>query len=558
MRQVAWLKQDRDRYVAFAFCSADVLVETDTELRIVYATGASGVMFGTRPEDLIGAHLPDLVDDADVSMFKELTWAMHMGSRVGPANFRFRVGGDRTRACSVSGYRLEDLPGSFFFALREPQAVEEAAKEIGRDVETGLLERETFTRLATEKLKDARDGGKGLNLTLVHVPAMHDLWSRLDQDAAGNLAKTLGACMRLGAGSEEIAGRFDDERFGFLHGADVDVDAIQARMEEHLRTADPEGVGTAISAGTVPSDVFETDDADAVKALAHTINQFCQTSASELTAENASATVERLAKASSERLATFRTIVSSLSFKAAFHPIVNIQDMRINHYEALVRFDGAKDASPYELIEFAENAGLIPDFDIAMCRKVLAFLRQSLQHHEEFHVSVNVSGRSISDPTFRGTLRELLKEFADVRRQLMIEITESFRIVELDIVNNFIQEMRAAGHLVCLDDFGAGSSAMSYLSAMDVDIVKIDGAYIVEALGSEKQFTLLRHVAAMCKELGIETVAERVEHGSTLDMLRRCGIGYAQGFLFGMPNTDIYTFGEKRLGDPARHIMILG
>ena len=557
-RQVDWLKHERDRFVAFAFCSADLLVEVDTSMSIVFAAGASGALLGARPETLVGTPLIELIDPGDGPMVSEMVWAMREGTRVGPATFRLRSEGAERKSCRMSGYRLPDLPGAYFFAIREPQAAGSVADESERDPETGLLESDTFTRLASERLQRARSTGEDLNMTLLHLPEIDTLWSKLDEEAAGSLAQTLGACLRVSAGSEQIAGRFDDENFGIVHGSDVDIDAVQSRMQAHIKKADPDGIGVPVSTGTVSGAVFEGNDADAVKALAHTINQFCQTSGAELTTENFSSTVERLAQDSSKRLATFRSLVSSQNFEAAFHPIVNIQDMRIQHYEALVRFGGEVEASPYELIEFAENAGLIANFDLAMARKVLMFLRDMLKRHEFFEVSVNISGRSIGDPGFRSALRDMLKEFGDVRRQLMMEITESFRIDDLMVVNNFVQEMRAAGHTVCLDDFGAGSSAMGYISAIDVDVVKIDGEYIAEALRSQKQLTLLRHIAAMCTELGIATVAERVEHSSTLDTLRRCGIGFAQGFLFGRPNRNIMSFGEKRRGDPSRHITILG
>lgn len=551
----ASLRAERDRFVAFAFCAADVLVEVNDEMNIVYVAGASAALPGGQSGQITGTKLTGLIDEPDIPLVDEFVWSLRQGRRVAPIAVRLRGRASLTTPCSLAGYHLPEVSNAFFFAIRisSQRAGDDAARSDGRG---GLLETDKFAQRVTERLQRAREGGEDLKLTLLHMRQMDELWMRLDDDAADALSRTIGACLRLGSGPEEIAGRFDDRNYGFLHSADADVDAIQGRIESHLKSADPEGQGVEILTGTVTGALLDSEDASAIKALVHTISEFCQTSAQQLTTANASATVERLAKASAERLSTIRSIVSSRDFDAAFHPIVNIMDMRIHHYEALARFGSDSDVSPQDLIEFAENAGLICDFDLAMCHKTLVKLRELNAEGELFIVSVNFSGDSIGNPVFRGDLRTVLKEFADVRAQIVIEITDSYRIPDISLVQNFIFEMRGAGHKVCLDDFGAESAALSHLTALDVDLVKLDGQYIDGAHQSEKQRMLLRHIAAMCKELGIETIAKRVQRGTTLALLRSCGIAYAQGYLFGRPHSDIRSFGVKRLGDPSRHIVI--
>lgn len=572
-RATASLRAERDRFVAFAFCAADVLVEVDGDMTIVYAAGASAALLGGSSEEVTGTKFTALVDAHDIPMVDEFVWSLRQGRRVAPVAIKLRGRTSQGMHCSLAGYHLPEVASAFFFAIRISSAPAFAGGGAARgdargdtrsdargdargDAGGGLLEKDNFAQRVSERLQRAREGGEDLKLTLLQMQKMDELWARLDDDAAEALSRTIGACLRMGAGPEEIAGRFDDQNYGFLHSSDADIDAIQSRIESHLKSADPEGQGVEVLAGTVTGALLESDDASAVKALVHTINEFCQSSAQQLTTVNASATVERLAKESSHRLSTLRSIVSSQDFYAAFHPVVNVLDMRIHHYEALARFGGECEISPQELIQFAENAGLIGEFDLAMCRKTMVTLRELKAEGEPFRVSVNFSGDSLGSPGFRGNLRDLLKEFSDVRAQVLIEITDSYRIPDLSLVNSFFLEMRGAGLKVCLDDFGAESGALSHLTALDVDLVKIDGKYIAGAHKSDKQRTLLRHIAQMCKDLGIETIAKRVQHGNTLAMLRSCGIGYAQGFLFGRPHADIRSFGVKRLGDPSRHIVI--
>jgi EAL domain-containing protein (putative c-di-GMP-specific phosphodiesterase class I) len=136
----------------------------------------------------------------------------------------------------------------------------------------------------------------------------------------------------------------------------------------------------------------------------------------------------------------------------------------------------------------------------------------------------------------------------------MFEITESARIADLRSVRNVVHGLRQAGHKVCLDDFGAGASAFHYLRALDVDVVKIDGVYVRDALKSNKGAAFLKAMAALCNDLGTEVVAEMVEDNASVAFLRQCGVDYGQGYLFGRPSLDIADFigaPEERAPTPA-------
>jgi EAL domain-containing protein (putative c-di-GMP-specific phosphodiesterase class I) len=245
-------------------------------------------------------------------------------------------------------------------------------------------------------------------------------------------------------------------------------------------------------------------------------------------------------------MAVLRRIIAEDGFNIAFQPIVELATRRINHFEALVRFNGVPDRdSPYDMITFAEATGLICDFDLAMCRKVLSWL--ALRGAERpLAVAANLSGRSLANVSFVAALHDLLKSYPDVRSRLIFEITESARITDLTLANRFIQGLRQAGHKVCLDDFGAGAAAFQYLRALEVDVVKIDGQYLQSAFDGNKSKAFLKAMAGLCRELGVDTIAEMVEDESYLPLLKECGIRYAQGYLFGRPEADPRAFDQPR------------
>ncbi len=97
-----------------------------------------------------------------------------------------------------------------------------------------------------------------------------------------------------------------------------------------------------------------------------------------------------------------------------------------------------------------------------------------------------------------------------------------------------------------MDDFGAGVSAFKYLSALHVDVVKIDGAYVQEAAHNKRSKALLRAMAGMCRDLEVTTVAEMIEDERMARLVRECGIQYGQGYLYGRPSKTITEFKSPR------------
>ena len=141
-------------------------------------------------------------------------------------------------------------------------------------------------------------------------------------------------------------------------------------------------------------------------------------------------------------------------------------------------------------------------------------------------------------------LNSLLMQNPWTRQRLIFEITESSRVEDLEGANAFIQSLRKLGYMMCLDDFGAGASNFEYLSKIEVDFVKLDGAAVRHAVQARKGKAFLKALVTLCEQLGVSTVAEMVEDEHTLAFVRDCGIHFVQGYVFGMPAADIRDFSE--------------
>ena len=549
------LRRERDRFVALAFCAADLLLEINSESNITYAAGATQSLVGKSPEQLTGKFFPDLIAPEDRILLEELIRSMTPGSRLDPVPIRLHGRNGATPPLSLTGYHLPDLPGCFYFALRLGAGpVDPAvARDLQRDPGTGLLGKESFAQLATERMREAAHRGEALKLTMLRTANFSEFRNRLDRETSESLLRTLGACLQANSAAGSTAGRFDDGTYGLVHKPTLDIDDVRTRIGGLIKAADPRGIGVPVDTGPIDAAPDGMSEEDSMKVLLYTVNRFCETDGENMDMSSLSENLAELSRETSQKMSYFREISKRENFDIAFQPIVSLATGDIHHFEALARFGGKLDHSPYELITFAENTGLISDFDLAMCRKLLAWLKETNDAGSRHVVAANLSGRSLGNTRFVVALHDLLKRYGKLRHQIMFEITESARIRDLDMANRFIQGLRKAGHKVCLDDFGAGSAALKYLHALEVDVVKIDGQYIRSALAKERFRAFLKAIVGLCRDLSVSTIAEMVEDARCVQMLKTCRVEYAQGYMFGKPSFDIHTF-EWAETDPKTEI----
>jgi len=391
------LKKERDRFVALAFCAADMLFEVDDSQTITYAAGATKALTNCEPHDAIGRQFIDLVDSTEKQYVASKLKALGTANRLEPMMVRLKGPNGPTPRLMLTGYHLPDLPGSFFFALRltsKDEALTDSS-DPRLDSETGLLNKDAFTEFAAQRIKDAEVDGQDLKVTMVRLEDMSELRTRLDEESDRDLMRTLGGYFKEGSGNRDAAAKFDDENYGVLHDDSFDVDGLRTRLEGHLRAVDPDGVGVRVNSSTAPADLKGAEPQDAIKALLYTINQYCADPSSEPAIKSLSENLDTLTAEASAKMVEFREMVSADSFDAVFQPIVALPSKAIHHYEVLARFSGGLDRSPYELITFAENMGLICDFDFAMFRKVIGLLHGWKKKGKVVNLAVNLSGRSV-------------------------------------------------------------------------------------------------------------------------------------------------------------------
>ena len=214
----------------------------------------------------------------------------------------------------------------------------------------------------------------------------------------------------------------------------------------------------------------------------------------------------------------------------AYQPVARGDDRRIAFHEALVRVQ-ARDGRVIEggaIIPGADRLGLTRLLD----RRSLELTIAQLEAQPALRLSVNVSVNTIHDEEWLGSIEQAARN--GVSDRLMIELTESAAIADLEALRRRVRWLRHKGCRVAMDDFGVGYTSFRSVRRLDIDCLKIDGSYIASMAHSADDRHFVRALLELSRNLEIETVAEWVTDEEVARQLIAWGCTYLQGELIGL------------------------
>jgi EAL domain-containing protein (putative c-di-GMP-specific phosphodiesterase class I)/GGDEF domain-containing protein len=240
----------------------------------------------------------------------------------------------------------------------------------------------------------------------------------------------------------------------------------------------------------------------------------------------------------SARQGTYRDRVADAlgtdRFTLFAQPILELQTNRVLRHELLLRVldDGDNPQSPEQVLQIAERLDTIYDIDLWVVERAM----QLAAERTDLCLQINLSGRSVGDPRLTAEVETLIERYAVNPEQLTFEITETALIGNLSEARAFADRIRDLGCQLALDDFGSGYASFRYLRLFPIDLVKIDGEYVVDLVRNPEDQVLVRALVQVCQAYGIHTVAEYVQDEATMRMLREFGVDFVQGYLIGRPS----------------------
>ncbi len=222
-----------------------------------------------------------------------------------------------------------------------------------------------------------------------------------------------------------------------------------------------------------------------------------------------------------------------------FQPIVNLATDRITGAEALVRWHHPRRGvlAPGAFIEMAEESGLINRIGLWVfeqaCEQVMEWNARR-NDDEPLTMSINLSARQLETDESVDQLLAVAERLDVPRNMIVLELTESVLIEDL-ADRARLARLQSEGFRLAVDDFGTGYSGLAYLQHLPFDIIKVDRAFVSGVDTNVNRATFLESILDLAKGVGATTVGEGIEGGGELDLLKKLGFDYGQGYYFSRP-----------------------
>lgn len=236
-------------------------------------------------------------------------------------------------------------------------------------------------------------------------------------------------------------------------------------------------------------------------------------------------------------VADLRRAINAGDVEIHYQPQVDINTGQIVGAEALFRWSRLKDYGIHigELLQVAERSGVIYLLDEWVVDQVVRNYDMLARSGRRLPVAVNVSARTFQKPNFARDVAGLVDIWGMPPADLCIEITETAMVHDHGQLQRTCDELRRAGIGVAIDDFGTGNSSLVYLKDLGVTAIKIDLVFVIGLTDDQTAQTLAKSIIDMGNNLAVRVVAEGVENGEVLELLRGMGCHQAQGFHIGHP-----------------------
>jgi diguanylate cyclase (GGDEF)-like protein len=383
----------------------------------------------------------------------------------------------------------------------------------------------------------AGESGVLLLLDLDHFKEVNDTFGHY---AGDRLLEQVGHRFRDGVPVNSLVARLGGDEFAVLVGTSgMSAEAAEAIPKDLLALLDRpvvvEGqrLNVAASIGVVHFPADGTD-ADALLRRADVAMYIAKRSHSGYAYYDAAQDQH-----SPERLGLvdeLRQAIAQNELTLMYQPQVATDTQEVTGVEALVRWAHPRRGMipPIEFVAIAEHTGLIEPLTRCVLRGALQQCRAWLDKDLRLPISVNISATDLQDG-FAQLVGELLLAHGVPADCLRLEITEGAMMVDRDRARRVLEELRALGVRISIDDYGTGYSSLAYLGHLPIDELKIDRSFVAGLLSSTANAAIVRSTIALGHDLGLVVVAEGVEDQVTWDVLAELGCDTIQGYFASKP-----------------------
>ena len=417
------------------------------------------------------------------------------------------------------------------------------------DALTGLFNRRRFEEELEHVLAGAERYGRAGALLVLDLDGFKYVNDTLGYPVGDELIARLSATLSTELRESDVIARLGGDEFGVILPEATGAEA-GAVAEKLLRAVARDGVvadQTRQARVTASIGLAPFTGADQLSAEELLVEADIAMYDAKEAGRNRAATSERDEDAAGagrhvSRLSWLERIRTALvedRFELHAQPIVSLElaGDAIPAFELLIRMrsDSGELVPPATFLPIAERFDLIAAIDRWVVERAVALVRREHERGTPVTLSVNLSGKTMGDAEFAGWLEALLVATPVPPGRLIVEITETAAIVNLERARALAETLRRLGCLLALDDFGAGFASFAYLKHLCFDLLKIDGEFVRGLRDNPTDRLVVEAVVAIARGLGTRSLAEFVGDSDTLDAVRALGVDYAQGFHLGRP-----------------------
>jgi diguanylate cyclase (GGDEF)-like protein/PAS domain S-box-containing protein len=519
----------------------------DVDGRLRFVSPAAERTFGMNPDELVGRNLLEFWSEADrerlAAFLTEV--ASTRGRSIGPVEVVVGSGTRRSTLESVGSNLLDD-PAIAGLALNfrdvsERKALEEQLRQLAfHDPLTLLANRSLFRNRVQHALTLAQRSRQRVAVMFLDLDNFKNVNDSLGHDAGDRLLQAAAQRLVKSTRPSDTVARLGGDEFAIL-------------LEGIAESTDVERVAATITRSF--DEPLQLDGADTWMAASIGIAFSEPGDDTEQLLRNADIAMYNAKAAGKARFVVFQPLMQEQlrerlrleedinralergEFFLEYQPVVDLAKRELLGVEALVRWNHPEQGlvMPGAFITAAEESGQIIEIGrwvlMEACRAVKAW-RDSIVAGEGLRVAINVSGRHLQHADLVADVRAALEASGLEPGNLVIELTESTIMHNTEVNLERFRELKSLGVRLAIDDFGMGYSSLSYLHRFPIDILKIDRSFIGRLTEQDDGPELARAVVMLGETLGLETVAEGVEHEEQVEKLLELGCVAAQGFLF--------------------------
>ena len=417
---------------------------------------------------------------------------------------------------------------------------EAKAYEASHDALTGLGNRSLLQELAGRTMATAAERGTQCALLIVDLDHFKEINDTLGHAAGDLLLSQVGQRIAAAVPQADAVCRLGGDEFAVLLGGVARAEDADGVASELLRVlAEPavfEGLRLSVEGSVgiacAPQDAATFDELLKRADVALYQAKDTRGAFAHYSAERDESSLHRLALA-----AELRAALAEDQLVVHFQPQYELRTRTLIGAEALVRWQHPERGllPPSEFISAVEQSGLIRSFTLTVLEKAIAEAAAWSGSGRPMSVAVNLSARNLLDRELPADVARVLQRHGLAPERLVLEITETTMMSELEVVEEVLAQLRRLGVELSVDDFGTGYSSLAFLQRVQVNEVKVDRSFVAGLADSDSDRALVRATVQLAHSLGARAVGEGVEDEALAAVLRELGCDYGQGYHLGRP-----------------------